>query len=862
DTYRVFLSAVTRELGSYRKEVARVLRRKEIEVREQEHFRQGPATLLERLQAYIEQCDAVILLIGERCGAFPTEEHVAALGTVPVFESYRRSTGQARASYTQWELFLAKQYGKETYVFLSTPGFTPDEPNTEGADLQACQAAYRAWVKASGEHYDGLTTREKLVEDVLVLPFPDLSAPKPIVLPFPSLGPLFHGREGMLARLRETLESAPAGRATAIAGKAVHGLGGVGKTRLAVEYAWKHAADYSAVLFVGAGSPADLRRNLAALSDRQVLDLLEQEAKEEEVREAAVLGWLGEHPGWLLILDNVDLEDAAAAVDALVSRLHGGHVLLTGRLARWSAEVEPLELDVLTEEAAAGFLLARTQGRRRATNEDAAYAAALARELGFLPLALEQAGAYIAERRLTLAAYLDEWRSRRDQVLGWFDPRVSHYPASVAVTWQTSFDRLSAPARRLLERLAWLGPEPIPESLLDVPVPELPEPEPDLDPRDALVELATYSLVTRAADTPTFTVHRLVQDVTRRRVMNDPANGSLAEALHWVDAAFVGDPQDVRTWPTLDPLAPHVRAVVSFPDAAGITDPTARLMSDVGALLFTKALVDEAEPLMRRALAIDEKSLGAEHPDVATRLNDLAQVLLTTNRLAEAEPLMGRALAIDEKSFGPEHPTVAIRLNNLAQLLQVTNRLAEAEPLMRRALAIDEKSFGPEHPKVAIGLNNLAALLQTTNRFAEAEPLMARVVTIFESSLGEHHPNVAIALNNLAQLLLATSRLTEAEPLMRRALAIHEKSFGPDHPNVAVRLNNLARLLQATSRFAEAEPLMRRHLVIFIDFSRRTGHEHPHLQAAFRNYRHLLQDMGNSDAEIEAAIEALVRSPE
>ena len=225
-----------------------------------------------------------------------------------------------------------------------------------------------------------------------------------------------------------------------------------------------------------------------------------------------------------MILDNVDSEDAAAAVDALIPRLQGGHVLLTGRLARWSAEVEPLELDVLTEDAAAEFLLARTKARRRTTPEDEGLAVTLARELGFLPLALEQAGAYIAERRLTLAAYLEEWHSRHEQVLTWFDPRVSHYPASVAVTWQTSFDRLSAPARRLLERLAWLGPEPIPESLLEVPVPESPE-EPDQ--RDTLVELATYSLVIRDDEMPTFTVHRLVQDVTRCSLRNGSGRWSV-----------------------------------------------------------------------------------------------------------------------------------------------------------------------------------------------------------------------------------------------------------------------------------------------------------------------------------------------
>ncbi|HEY2295614.1 MAG TPA: tetratricopeptide repeat protein, partial [Thermoanaerobaculia bacterium] len=687
--------------------------------------------------------------------------------------------------------------------------------------------------------------------------------------------------------------------------KAVHGLGGVGKTRLAVEYAWRYAADYTALLFVGAGSPADLRRNLAALCDRTLLDLPEQEAPEEEVREVAVLRWLGERPGWLLILDNVDSDDAAAAVDALIPRLQGGHVLLTGRLARWSAEVEPLELDVLTEEAAAGFLLARTKARRRTTPEDAGLAVALARELGFLPLALEQAGAYIAERRLTLAAYLEEWHSRHEQVLTWFDPRVSHYPASVAATWQTSVERLSTPARRLLERLAWLGPEPIPESLPDVPVPGSPE-EPDR--RDALVELETYSLVTRDGETPTFTVHRLVQDVTRRSLRTGPDSGLLteilSEALRWIDAAFVGDAQDVRTWPTLDPLAPHARAVVKYADAAGIADPTARLMDQLAQLLFTKSLLgeaeplmlravtifessfaedhpnvagalnnlalllwatnrlSEAEPLMRRVVTIFENSLGEDHSDVAISLNNLAQLLQATNRLSEAEPLMRRALTINEKSFGTDHPKVAIRLNNLAALLQATNRLSEAEPLMRHALAIDEKSFGTEHPNVAIRLNNLAQLLQATSCLSEAEPLMRRALAIDEESFGTEHPNVAIRLNNLAQLLQSTNRLSEAEPLMRRALAIDEKSFGAEHPNVAIDLNNLAQLLQATNRLGEAEPLMRRHLIIFLDFTRRTGHEHPHLGAAFGNYRILLQEMGKSDTEIEEEILALARPPE
>ena len=143
---------------------------------------------------------------------------------------------------------------------------------------------------------------------------------------------------------------------------------------------------------------------------------------------------------------------------------------------------------------------------------------------------------------------------------------------------------------------------------------------------------------------------------------------------------------------------------------------------------------------------------------MATPLNNLAQLLQATNRLAEAEPLMKRALAIDETSYGPEHPRVATQLNNLAQLLQATNRLTEAEPLMKRALAIDEASDGPEHPDVARDLNNLAQLLKATNRLAEAEPLMRRtlyIFLVFTRSTGHAHPHLNAAFGNYLSLLQA-----------------------------------------------------------------------------------------------------------
>ena len=311
-----------------------------------------------------------------------------------------------------------------------------------------------------------------------------------------------------------------------------------------------------------------------------------------------------------------------------------------------------------------------------------------------------------------------------------------------------------------------------------------------------LVELDRYSLLSRTNQSDSFLLHRLVQEVTRLRQEMAQEPHELAAALAWINAAFVGDPQDVRSWPVLEPLAPHANAVAGFADQAGLSDPAARLFHEMGVLFDAKAAYSDAEPLKRRVVEIFEASYGNEHPNVATPLSNLASHLFRTNRLAEAEPLMRRALAIDEASYGLDHPNVAIRLNNLAQLLKATNRPAEAEPLMRRALQIDEASYGLDHPNVAIRLNNLAGLLRATNRLAEAEPMYRRALQIDEASYGLDHPEVATDLNNLAQLLKATNRLAEAVPLMGRAYVIFLASLGLDHPNTQTVLGNYRKILQ------------------------------------------------------------------
>ncbi len=280
-------------------------------------------------------------------------------------------------------------------------------------------------------------------------------------------------------------------------------------------------------------------------------------------------------------------------------------------------------------------------------------------------------------------------------------------------------------------------------------------------------------------------------------------------------------------------------------------------LNNLAWLLSRTNRLEEAEPLIRRALAINEKSFGPENHYVAICLMNLASMLGENNRLAEAEPLQRRALAIDEKIYGQEAPTIAMHLNNLATLLASMNDIINAEHLMRRALAIDEKNYGPEHPFIARDLGNLAGLLSVTNRRWEvgyrqweAESMMRRALVMYEKFDGPEHPDVAASLTTLAGLLLYTNRFLEAEPLMRRALAIEEKSFGPEHPSVAICLWQLATLLQATNRLAEAEPLMHRSLVIFLKSTHTTGHEHPLLRGAIANYQQLLTQTGLKPTQI------------
>jgi tetratricopeptide (TPR) repeat protein len=285
----------------------------------------------------------------------------------------------------------------------------------------------------------------------------------------------------------------------------------------------------------------------------------------------------------------------------------------------------------------------------------------------------------------------------------------------------------------------------------------------------------------------------------------------------------------------------HLRAVAVKEKFLGKEHPdVAEALNDLAVLYWRVGKYTEAEPLYLRALAVKEKVFGEDHPSVAQTLNDLGLLYKNQERLAEAESLYLRSLAIREGQLGKDHLDVAESINNIAMLYEKQDRYSESEELYLRSIAIREAILGKKHPYVALLINNLAALYRQQNRYMEAEPLYLRTLSIREDALGKKHPDVAQSLNNLAALYRIQGKYTEAELLLLRALAIRENTFGKDHERVSITLRTMAKLYRDQGRYAEAEPLFQRALSIMKE---KLPAGHSRISACQKEYDEMKQNM-------------------
>ncbi len=544
--------------------------------------------------------------------------------------------------------------------------------------------------------------------------------------------PHFTGRTAELNHLAASL----AAQAT-VTVQSVHGLGGVGKTQLATEYAHTHATSYDIIWQLTAEEPAALAGQFTTLATRLGL----QPATDTDTLQAQIRDHLRTTGhNWLLMFDNA--EDPRH----LQPWLPGGplapgvcgHVLITSRRGGFSVLGRVMDLDVIPGADALALLRTRVPALTQHTGE------AIAEELGHLPLALEQAAAYLDLSQMPPGDYLGLLRTRPDEMAR--RGRAGTREETMATLWDLSLDRLTRhdpAARQLASICAYLAPDPIPPGLFTTHPDLLPEPLADAaaDPlafTDALTVLLDYSIAKRG---PTgITLHRLTQAALRTRhpsqdpgtppaskppaPQTGPGSHPLATAVRLLreDAPgqITGAPQH---WPRWAVLLPHVLAATthaSTPDTAADQDATAWLLDRAAAYLRIHAQLNDARRLQERALAITEATYGPDHPTVATRLNNLATILQDLGQPGQAQPLQERALAIDEATSCPDHPEVATDLNNLATILRDLGQPGQAQPLQERALAITEAAYGPDHPTVAADLNNLTLILRSLGMITDS----------------------------------------------------------------------------------------------------------------------------------------------
>jgi len=623
--------------------------------------------------------------------------------------------------------------------------------------------------------------------------------------------PYFTGRDDLLDLLAQQLSPEPQDdrtttrRVALTQPQAIQGLGGIGKTQIAVEYAYRarERGQYTHILWINAASEDALLTSFAGLAE--VLPALPVKGEADQRKlVAAIKRWLEQcQERWLLIVDNAD--DIALVRDYLPSRGLGSIVLTTrasavGSLAR-SVEVETMGFLEGTQ-----LLLRRAQRFADASDEEINQAGNIVVALDHFPLALDQAGAYLEETQCSFKDYLDLYRTHRQKLLAQRGEQMTDYPNSVATTWLLSFQKVqqaNPAAAELLELCSFLAPDRIPEELLKDGVAYWPAflQQAVAGPllfQQLIADLLKFSLVKRLVEEHALSIHRLVQAVQRDRMEFETQCHWAERAVQAINAVFPGNPQDVATWSQCLRYLDQAQACHTLIENYGLALVVgASVLNRTGLYLYGHASYTIAEPLYVRALSIYEQELRPQHPNIASSLDNLAELYREQGKYAEAEPLYQRALSIREQELGASHPHTATSLNNLALLYDAQEKYAEAESLYQRAFSIGEQELGANHPNTLASLNNLAALYQEQGKYAEAEPLLQRVLTLREQAFGSEHPDTADSLWWLAILYEQQQHSQEAKALYQRALSIYERTLGSEHPTTQSIQQGYTALLEA-----------------------------------------------------------------
>ncbi len=667
-------------------------------------------------------------------------------------------------------------------------------------------------------------------------------------IPYPR-NPFFTGREQILLRLHEIIH--PAG-SSALSSQscALSGLGGSGKTQTAIEYAYRYADDYTAIFWLNAETPESLIATFVVLAE--LLDLPEKQEQEHHHVVSAVTRWLNTHPGWLLIFDNVE---EIELVQGFVPPARHGSLLFTSRRRVLGMSAQMLHLEKMTVEEGVRFLLSRiwrcapTSDLGRPVPSNATVAQEIVVAMDGLPLALDQAAAYIEETQCSLEDYLHRYHQQQSRLLSRRGSSGQDHPASVETTFSLSFrqvEQRNPTAVEVLRLCAFLTPDAIPEELFYESLSHENEHEPaqvtDLSFLDETIAvLGTYSLIYRDTATKMLNIHRLVQAVLQDQ-MDEPGRGYWVErTVLIVNQAFPETGQET-TWPQCQRILPQGLACASLIERWHVPSLEAgQLLSKMGAYFLVSRQYAQAETLLNRARVLLVHVVGEQHLQVASCDSDLGLLYHHQGQYAQAERHYEQALMIQQQILPPTHIDILVSLNNLAGLVYNQGKYAQAETLFQQLLLLREETFGADHLEVATGLNNLAGMLFEQGKYIQAEALLQRALAIRERELGPEHLHTLQTWGNLANTYRNLTRYGEAEQIHLHILQLREKLLGSEHVYIATSLYDLSRLYHDMGQKEQAERFSRRSLEMY---EKVLGPEHPHTLRSLTHLARLYQEQG------------------
>lgn len=643
------------------------------------------------------------------------------------------------------------------------------------------------------------------------------------------------------ARVLELLHKSLTGTADAGRVQAVYGAPGVGKTQLALEYAYRHLDEYGLVWWMSASEPTSLAVQYGKLAER--LGTPSRGVSTAKTI-AGVRRELQRRKDWLLIFDNAT--DADAVREYLPEPT--GHVLITSRSTKWHGAAQSFCLRVLERADSLAYLEHRT-GLAPDRSADM-----LAQALGDLPLALEQAGATIDQANITVAEYLRRFEDHWAELLG--SGRASgEYPDTVAMTWELAcreVEERSDQIAALLKVLAYLAPTPISRPLLRrvcslLPVP-LSNTLGDAAGLDAAIDmLRKFSLL--QADERSVFVHQLVGALTRDRLPAEQQRNWCEVALTTMLVAFPFDPEIASSWTDSGEALPHALAASAQAQTAKV-DPAsnAKLLNLVGDYLTHVGQYIQAREVLERALAINDKYYGPDDPRRSSIINNLGRVLKRLGNVRQARAHFEAALVLDQAAYGDSHPHVAEVVNNYGTVLHVTGDAQTARKQFEWALEICRTYYGPEHAKVATVTNNLGYSLANAGDLDRALDHFTRALATAEASCGPDHPLVASIRTNLGIALRLKGQTDRALAELQRAAAIGESALGPNHPDLARSLSQLGSLHQQRGEHGTARSYFQRAL----DIEEKTlGPDHLLIIARLNDLGRCLKAMGDVDGSAE-----------